>query len=313
MKKMINTEHVEGRIYQHNLVKKTVQNQTSPNFGKEFISGNLEIAVDEDGLIVIPVHYSYVTEVNNNGNKNQTYANLEKIINDGKTWISNGKDEAMKVRADTALSVNDFYTQDNRLVSMKVNEGGFITFISELSPEDERNTFTIDMLITNTTMVEADEEKNIKEDYLIIKGAIFNFRNELLPVDFIVRNKDGINYFEDLNITPNEPVFTKVWGIINCGSIINEIKEETAFGGAAVRTFERKIKEWIVTRAAGVPYDFGDESVLTIAEVQKAMQDREIKLADIKKAKENRDNASQNTTIQSAPTIEITNKGTFNF
>ena len=202
MKKMINTEHIEGRIYQHNLVKKTVQNQTSPNFGKEFISGNLEIAVDEDGLIVIPVHYSYVTEVNNNGNKNQTYANLEKIINEGKTWISNGKDEAMKVRADTSLSVNDFYTQDDRLVSMKVNEGGFITFISELSPEDERNTFTVDMLITNTTMVEADEEKNIKEDYLIIKGAIFNFRNELLPVDFIVRNKDGINYFEDLNITP---------------------------------------------------------------------------------------------------------------
>ena len=27
MKKMINTERIEGRIYQHNLVKKTVQNQ----------------------------------------------------------------------------------------------------------------------------------------------------------------------------------------------------------------------------------------------------------------------------------------------
>ena len=37
MKKMINTERVEGRIYQHNLVKKTVQNQASQNFGKEFI------------------------------------------------------------------------------------------------------------------------------------------------------------------------------------------------------------------------------------------------------------------------------------
>ena len=43
------------------------------------------------------------------------------------------------------------------------------------------------------------------------------------------------------------------------------------------------------------------------------MQDREIKLADIKKIREERNNTSQNTTIQSAPTIEITNKGTFNF
>ena len=27
MKKMINSEHIEGRVYQHNLVIKTVQNQ----------------------------------------------------------------------------------------------------------------------------------------------------------------------------------------------------------------------------------------------------------------------------------------------
>ena len=62
MKKMINTERIEGRVYQHNLTIKTVQNQTSANFGKEFISGNLEVAVDEAGLNIIPVHYTYVTE-----------------------------------------------------------------------------------------------------------------------------------------------------------------------------------------------------------------------------------------------------------
>ena len=31
MKKMINTERIEGRVYQHNLTIKTVQNQTSAN------------------------------------------------------------------------------------------------------------------------------------------------------------------------------------------------------------------------------------------------------------------------------------------
>ena len=47
MRKAINNEKIEGRIYQHNLTIKKVQNQTSANYGKEFISGNLEIAVDE--------------------------------------------------------------------------------------------------------------------------------------------------------------------------------------------------------------------------------------------------------------------------
>ena len=34
MRKAINTERIEGRIYQHSLVVKTVANQTSANYGK---------------------------------------------------------------------------------------------------------------------------------------------------------------------------------------------------------------------------------------------------------------------------------------
>ena len=33
-KKIINEEHIEGRVYSHNLVIKTVQNKESNNFGK---------------------------------------------------------------------------------------------------------------------------------------------------------------------------------------------------------------------------------------------------------------------------------------
>ena len=312
MKKMINTETIIGRIYQHNLVKKTVQNQSSPNFGKEFISGNLEIAVDEEGLVVIPVHFTYVVEINKSGNKNATYANLDKIINENNTWILKGKEEASKVRIDTALSVNDFYTQDDRLVSTKVNEGGFVTFISDLGAENERNTFTTDILITNVTRVEADPEKNIDKDYAIVKGAVFNFRNDLLPVDFVVRNPEGMDYFEDLGASQSEPILTKVWGRINCRTLTNEKKEETAFGEESVRTFERKVKEWVITGGAKVPYDMDDETVITKAEITKAAQDRELKLADIKK---NRDEyqAQKAATPATNTTVVTAAKGTFNF
>ena len=317
MKKMINSEHIEGRIYQHNLVKKTVQNSQSANFGKEFISGNLEIAVDEEGLNVIPVHFTYVVETTNSGNKNATYTNLDRIINGGKTWVTDGKDEALKVRIDTALALNDFYTQDDRLVSTKVNEGGFVTIISELGQEAERNTFSVDMLITNATRIEADPEKNIKEDYVSVKGAIFNFRNNLLPVDFIVRNADGMNYFEDLGASQNEPVLTKVWGRIFCGSESREVKEETALGEEAVRTFERKIREWVITGTQKVPYDFGDESILTQAEVTKAAQDRQVMLADVKKRKDEyqaQRAAGQNATATTnTTTTQAKPSTTFNF
>lgn len=316
MKKMINSERVEGKIYQHNLVKKTVQNSASTNFGKEFISGNLEIAVDEEGFNIIPVHFTYVVETTNSGSKNATYANLDKIMNEGKTWIANGKDEAMKVRVDTALAVNDFYTQDNRLVSTKVNEGGFVTIISgELCAENERNTFTTDMLITNTVRVEPDPEKNITDEYLVVKGAVFNFRNALMPVDFVVKNKEGMDYFEGLGATNAEPVFTKVWGRINCNSISREEREETAFGEESVRTIERKVREWVIMGTSKVPYDFGDETILTAEEVTKAAQDRELMLAETKKRSEERASKSNGGDVQPAtpaPAVTAT-KGTFNF
>lgn len=292
MRKVINTERVEGRVYEHQLKIKTVQNQKSENFGKEFISGTLDVATDDAGLNIIQVHFTYVTPTTKNGGNNSTYQSLKKIIDEGKVWVVDGPEAATKVRIDTALALNDFYNQKDELVSAKTNEGGFVNIVTELGPENERNTFTTDMLITKVTHVEADPEKNVEKDYVVLHGAVFNFKNAILPVDFIVRNEAGMGYFESLEVSPSEPTFTKVWGRINSTSVTIEKTEESAFGEAAVKTYERKTREWVVTGTAKVPYDYGDETVLTEEEVIKASQDRETYLAERKK---NRDeyNASR--------------------
>ena len=266
MRKIVNREHIEGILFQHDLELKTVQNETSANYGKEFIAGNVEIAVDEEGLNVIPVHFTYVTEVTNSGKKSPTFTALKRIIDEDKSIVSVGKDEAFKIKIDTALSVNDFYSNDDQLVSVKVNEGGFISIVNNLCDEKERNTWEADMVITGCNIIEADPEKNIDEDYMQVKGAIFNFRNELLPIEFILRNKDGFKHFEDMDASPAEPTFTKVWGRINCLTKTTTVEEETAFGEAAVRTYERKVKEWEITGTPKViSYDFGGED-LTVEE-----------------------------------------------
>lgn len=318
MKYKQNSERIEGRIYQHDLAIKTVQNQSSQNFGKEFIAGTLEVAVDDAGLNVIPVHFTYVTEVTSKGQTNRTFTVLKKIIDEGKTIITDGMDEATKVRIDTALALNDFYTNDDSLVSIKTNEGGFVTIVNELSGENERNTFSADMVITGVTRVEADEEKNIKEDYVTVKGAIFNFRGDLLPLEFIVKNAGGMKYFEDLGASNSEPVYTKVWGRINCETKTTIVEEESAFGEAAVKKYERKTKEWVITGTAKVPYEFGDEEILTGEELTKAMQAREVMLADIKKRSEEykAQKAAGNTdSIHKAQTgaKPAAKAGTFNF
>ena len=315
MRKIVNREHIEGILFQHDLELK-VTGETSKNPGTQYIAGNIEIAVDEEGLNVIPVHFTYVTEVTNSGKKSPTFTVLKRIIDEDKATVSVGKDEAFKLRVDTALSLNDFYTQDDQLVSAKVNEGGFVSIVNSLCDEKERNTWEADMVITGCNIIDADPEKNIDEDYMQVKGAIFNFRNEVLPVDFILRNKDGFKHFENMDASGANPTFTKVWGRINCLTKTTTVEEETAFGEAAVRTYERKVKEWEITGTPKViSYDFGGED-LTAEELTKAMQDREIKLADVKKRTE--EYRAQRNAGTAAPVAKATGPkpaktGTFNF
>lgn len=308
MRRAQNSERVEGRIYQHDLVVKQVQNQASENFGKDFIAGNVEVATDEAGLNVIKVHFTYVTETTKSGAKNATYTALKRIIDENKTWVSEGKDNALKVRIDTALALNDFYNQNDELVSAKTNEGGFVTIVSgELGEENERNTFSVDMVITNVTHVDADPEKHIDADYALVKGAIFNFRNDLLPVDFRVENPDGIKHFEGLGVTNAEPIYTRVWGKIISKTSTTTQEVESAFGEAAVRTYKNVSKEWVITGTAKVPYDFGDENILTADELTKAAQNREVYLADVKKrADEYKAQRAAGTTTTSTTTASAT-------
>ena len=94
MRKNVNKETIEGRVYEHDLTLKTVQNQQSENFGKEFINGSLSVATDEEGLNVITVHYTFVTEITKKGAVNPTFTNLKRIIESGKSWVADGKEAA---------------------------------------------------------------------------------------------------------------------------------------------------------------------------------------------------------------------------
>ena len=275
--RFINTEKIEGYVYStgsnFNQLSERVTGENSKNPGTKYIAGDLDVAVDDTGLNVITIHYTYVTETYKSGQTNNTYTALKRIIdNPDKTWVNGGKDNAFKVQCTgTSIALNDFIAGDGSKVAAIRNENGFCSIINELGSEVERNTFTADMLITKVTHIDADPE------------AIFGYGPVLLPVSFVVRNEMGMNYFENLDATPSKPVFTKVWGRINCMTIKTERTEESAFGEAAVQTYERKSREYVITGTAKVPYDFGDEKVLTATDVNKMTQDRQVMLAEVEK------------------------------
>ena len=318
MRKVINRETIQGRVYEHNLAVKKVQNTESENFGQEFIGGTLDIATDEACMNIVTINYTYVVPTTKAGKTNNTYTALLNIINNGKTVLVDGKDAATMVKADTALGLNDFYVTrgtEETLVSAKRNEGGFLTIVNKLDEnEAARSTFEVDMLINNVRRVEADPEKNIETDYLIVKGAVFNFRNAIMPVEFTLRNPAGFPYFENLDASPSNMTFTKVWGQVS--SIVEKsVKvEESAFGDAQVKEYEKTVKEWIITGTSKPDsvYEIGDEEQgITMDEIKKALADRETYLADVKKRRDEYE-ASKKATPAASTGVSAA-AGGFNF
>lgn len=287
MRKNTNNIHIEGRIYQHTLEVKTVQNQQSANYGKQYINGNIEVATDNQGMNIIPVNFTFVTEKTKKGTANKTYTEMMKIIQNGKTVIGDGFENATMVSIDTAVAMNDFVASDDSMVSQVIAQGGFVSVVSKIQEnEHERCKFKMDVVITGVNRVDADPEKFIDNDYVSVRCGAFDFRNALLPMELVVKNEGGMKYFEDLDISPATPVYTQVWGFMDFRNISIPVTEESAFGEAAVTMRNRKMKHWTITGASKVPYDFGDEKVMTADELTKAMQDREIHLADVRKRRE---------------------------
>ncbi len=286
-KAFINKTHLEGWIYEHKLEVKTT-GPNSKNPGTEFISGTVSIATDNDCTNVIPVHYTYVTAITSKGKTDPRFNALKNII-DGvwKSVMADGQDNATKVTINSTIGVNDFYTDRSgevQLVSAKRNEGGIIQPIDMLAEDEKvRDTFECDMVITSVIHAEADEDKG-RPEKATIKGCIFNnFSKALLPVEFSAVNPAAMNYFEGLDVSTKQPIFTKLWGRQVSEVVIKTIEEESAFGESKVREVRNTRKDWVITGAATDPYVWDDESTITVEELNKAMADRETYLAEVKR------------------------------
>lgn len=309
-KTMINQTHIEGVLYEHNLEAK-VSGEASKNPGTPFIAGTISIATDDAMTNIVPIHFSYVTATFGSGKPNDTYTTLSNIVNGTfGTYMKDGADKAVKLRVDSALGLNEFYTERNgkeELVSAKRNEGGFVHKVDALDEDEKvRNTFKADMVITCVTHMDGDDEKGLPEK-CVVKGAIFDFRKSLMPVEFSATNPNAMRYFEGLEASQKNPVFTCVWGRQVSETVVKQIRTESAFGEDEVREVKNTRRDFVITGASKEPYLWDDESSITAVELNEAIQKREVDLAAMKKRQD------EYRASKAAPKAAAPAAGGFNF
>lgn len=290
MRKTINTTHIEGWLYQHALSLK-VTGEKSKNPGTQFINGTIDVATNDAMTNIVTIHFSYVTPTYaRSGSPNATFNALQNIIN-GVTCnvIEHGADRAAKIRIDSQVGLNEFWSTRNKpegeVVSQIRNEGGFIHVVQTVAAaEGLRDIFKTDMIVTGVRRIEADPTRG-REEKVEIKGYVFDFRNALLPVTYYAYG-GGMDHFEALEASVNNPVFLCVNGhqVSKTVTTVRE-SENSGWGETFAQEVTSTQREFVVT-GADSPYEWDTEESITAQEYKEALQNREMAIAEIKTRQE---------------------------
>lgn len=290
---MVNSVSLFGYLYESNLTMKTA-GVNAKNPGMNYIYGDISVATNKECTNIVKVYYRYVTPTTSKGNANQTFQTLADIYNGlYKSVMSSSVAEAARLRIDSSIMVNDFYSSRSgkeELVSTQRVDGGFIHIMSnsESFPADESNwnRFKCDMVITNMTRQEANPERGLAEK-VILRGCVFGFRNAIQPVTFSVTDPAGMTYFEGLGIAPGNPQFIQVHGKIVAETIRKTtVTNSFGWGEAFVDEVQSSRRDFVITGMAE-PYVWDDPKTITTADLQQAVADRNLYLASIKQRQDN--------------------------
>lgn len=282
-----NYSHVEGWLYDASKLSMKETGPNSKNPGTKYIGGSIDIATNDELTNIVSINFTYELPIFSTGKKNERYEILKRIIDgDLKTVMNAGKEAAAVLKVDGRLNVNEYYSDRNgevKLVSFQVNEASFMHVVSatELnSNPDRRSTFTVDIIINNVSIKDADEEKGLPTK-AIVKGFAFDYRNALIPMTFEATHEGAIDYFDSLGASDNNPQFTKVSGIQTNEIIKRQIESASAWG-TEVREVTNTNRSWKITWAQPDTYEFDTPETITAAELKEALAVRNTRKAELK-------------------------------
>lgn len=270
--KSYNNVDMKGRLYNFAL-------QTISTDKGDALSGDVMLEVDADGTIVTIRYFGY--PVYNNGKVNKTYGVLDEMVaGNYKTVVDNG-DDADWLACTGSIDIGYFVAKNNtddELARAQKIRGAFINANNDKA---YNNKWKLDLLITNISEVDADEEKQLPR-YVKVGGYLIDGYNErLMEVQFQARTEKSMDYILGLEASYDNPYFVGTWGKID--KIKRLVVHKNAFGEDA--TDEYSSTQWVITGMNPQSHDFGDEAAMTTDDYAAYR----IKLEEYKEEQKNKD------------------------
>ena len=249
------------------------------------IGGVIKIRVTQaingvDTELEIPVHM-FAAQLTNSGSPNPAYESIARIKNEYVSIAASDIEHADRVRITKgAISMNEYYGQDGRLISFPRITASFVTKIKkeECKPKAE---FTVTFMVGQSGY-ELDKEGVETDKYKVI-GMIPQYGGKVDVVPFYAYNPGVIdavsNYW-----TEGDTV--KATGRLNFTSETKEVEQNHGFGESIIETRTYSISELVIT--GGNPSPLDGEFAINYDDVKVALEDRKNRLAESKEKSANR-------------------------
>ena len=249
------------------------------------IGGVIKVRVNQpingnDTELEIPVHM-FAAQLTNSGSPNPAYESIERIKNEYVSIAASDIDHADRVRITKgAISMNEYYGQDGRLISFPRVTASFVTKIKREECKAKAE-FTATFMVGKAGY-ETDKD-GVETDKYKITGMIPQYGGKVDVVPFYAYNPGVIdavsNYW-----TEGDTV--KATGRLNFTSETKEVEENHGFGESTITTRTYSISELVITGGNPTPLD--GEFAINYDDVKVALEDRKNRLAESKEKAANR-------------------------
>ena len=249
------------------------------------IGGVIKIRVNTsingaDTELEIPVHM-FAAQLTNSGSPNPAYESIERIKNEYVSIAASDIDHADRVRITKgAISMNEYYGQDGRLISFPRVTASFVSKIKKEECKSKAE-FTVTFMVGKAGY-ELDKD-GVETNKYKITGMVPQYGGKVDVVPFFAYNAGVIdavsNYW-----TEGDTV--KATGRLNFTSETKEVETQLGFGESTIETRTYSVSELVIT--GGNPTPLEGEFAINYDDVKVALEDRKNRLAESKERSANK-------------------------
>lgn len=278
-----NKVKIEGILSEIN-VREGEFKQKTTNVMMPYLSGDIKVRVNQVVNKVpteeeVPISF-FVTKYKKDGGENPAYKSVNDLRNNFISLAAAETPEQADCVRITLASIreNMFYGRDGRFVSMPQINSSFFNKISRTECKPEAS-FQAVICIGN--IKEEIDKNGDPTGSLIIQGILPQYGGKVDVADFFVRSPEAVDFISS-NWKQGDTV--RVAGKVNFSATITYTEEEMGFGEPVITPHTTSVRELIIT--SGSPSGFDGDMALDTNEIAAALQERQQRMATLKKNSE---------------------------